>query len=194
MLELLMGQGAAALQNLVLYAADAGFVPSGYRYLTLQRVVHTLRMSHRRAEACAVVYAELADVAGITREHGARIADFVRHHWAQTLRAAVRDTDTVGRFTPDGFLLILPATPAQGAEVLVRRLERADLRLHAGSIDVPYTARLGIAALPGLPAAPDRIGGAALVKLADEVVESARHAALSGEGIARCTWEHVAGS
>jgi GGDEF domain-containing protein len=194
LLEMLMAQGAAAMQNLVLYAADAGFVPSGYRYLTMQRLLHALRMSHRRAEACAVVYAELAGTADITREHGPRLADWVRHHWAQTLRAVVRDTDTVGRITPDGFLLILPATPAQGAEVLVRRLEQASLCLHTGEVEVPYRVNLGIAALPGLSVAPVRIGGDTLAQLAEDVVAAARAAASSGERIARCTWQHIEGT
>jgi GGDEF domain-containing protein len=192
LLELLVAQGAAAIQNLVLYAADSGFVPAGYRYLTLQRLIHALRMSHRRAEACAVVWAEVADMPALTRAHGARAAEWVRHHWANTLRSAVRDTDTVGRFSADAFLLMLPATPAQGAEVLVRRLSGASRKMTAGPVEVDYEARLGIAALPGLTAAPERIGAAAFMRLADDVVEAARSAAQDGTGVVRCSWEAVA--
>jgi diguanylate cyclase (GGDEF)-like protein len=172
----------------VLFAVDSGFLPAGYRYLTQQRLMHALRASHRRAEPCAVVYAGASSLDALSRKHGRKAADWVLHHLANGLRAAVRDTDAVGRIAPDAFLVVLPATPLEGAEVLMRRLAAAPRQIHAAATHVEYEAVFGVSALPAPEATTERVGAAALARLAERVTNAARAAAESGES-AGCTWE-----
>jgi GGDEF domain-containing protein len=179
-LELLANHASHALQNLVLFAVDSGFLPAGYRYLTQQRLMHALRASHRRAEACSVVHAAADGLDALGRKHGRRASEWVLHHLANGLKAAVRDTDAVGRISTEGFLIVLPSTPIEGAEVLIRRLQAAPRQIHAGSTHLEYKATFGAAGMPAPEPTTDRIGAAALAKLAERVTAAARGAAEGG--------------
>jgi GGDEF domain-containing protein len=191
-LEMLATHASHALQNLVLFAVDSGFLPAGYRYLTQQRLMHALRASHRRAEACSVLYAGARSLDTLSRKHGRRAADWVLHHLANGLRAAVRDTDAVGRIAPDAFLIVLPSTPLEGAEVLMRRLAAAPRQIHASGTHVEYQAAFGVAGLPAPEPTTERVGAAALARLAERLTVAASSAADSGES-ALCGWEALAG-
>jgi GGDEF domain-containing protein len=190
-LEMLATHASHALQNLVLFAVDSGFLPAGYRYLTQQRLMHALRASHRRAEPCAVVYAAARSLDALGRKHGRRAADWVLHHLANGLRAAVRDTDAVGRIAPDAFLVVLPSTPPEGAEVLMARLAAAPRQIHAGSTHVEYEAMFGVAGLPAPEPTTERVGAGALARLAERITHAAQGAAESGRP-AVCSWEGLA--
>jgi GGDEF domain-containing protein len=190
-LEMLANHASHALQNLVLFAVDSGFLPAGYRYLTQQRLMHAIRASHRRAEACAVIYAEATGLEPLARKHGRRAADWVLHHMANGLRAAVRDTDAVGRIAPDAFLVGLPSTPVEGAEVLMRRLAAAPRQIHASATHVEYDASFGVAALPAPEPTNERVGAAALAGLAERVTSAARAASENGQAKV-CTWSGLA--
>jgi len=187
-LEILANHASHALQNLVLFAVDSGFLPAGYRYLTQQRLMHALRASHRRAEACSVVYAGATGLDVLGRKHGKRAAEWVLHHLANGLRAAVRDTDAVGRISPDAFLIVLPSTPLEGAEVLIRRLQAAPRQIHAGTTHVEYHAEFGAAGMPAPAPTTDRIGAAALATLAERVTGAARDAT-DGNGSRLVGWD-----
>jgi diguanylate cyclase (GGDEF)-like protein len=191
-LELLATHASHALQNLVLFAVDSGFLPAGYRYLTQQRLMHALRASHRRAEPCSVVFAAATGLDALGRKHGRRAADWVLHHLANGLRAAVRDTDAVGRIAPEAFLVVLPSTPVEGAEVLMRRLAAAPRQIHAASTHVDYEAVFGVAALPAPEQSTERVGAAALATLAERVMTAGRTSAAEGRSIV-CGWDVLAG-
>ena len=88
-----------------------------------------------------------------------------------TLRGAVRESDLVGRFGGEEFLILLPATPLDGALTLAEKL-RAELELvTVPGIDRRITASFGVACFPF--DAPD---GTALVRVADRALYAAKAA------------------
>ena len=54
-------------------------------------------------------------------------------HVAKTLKQHLRESDTCGRWGGEEFLLLLPETDSQAAQVVIERL-----RLAIGALHVPY--------------------------------------------------------
>ena len=60
----------------------------------------------------------------INDTHGHDIGDRALQHLADTIRAAVRETDVLARLGGEEFVLVLPDTPLVGAEFTINRLLR----------------------------------------------------------------------
>jgi two-component system chemotaxis family response regulator WspR len=77
--------------------------------------------------------------------------DEVLRQFASVLRAACRHSDTAGRIGGEEFAMVLPETPAEGAEEVARRIVDAcrglDVSTPAGS--VKFTCSVGIAEITG---------------------------------------------
>ncbi len=61
----------------------------------------------------------------INDEHGHVVGDRVLRHLGQLLKASVRDSDIVGRYGGDEFLLALIDANRNGANIVAERLHRA---------------------------------------------------------------------
>jgi diguanylate cyclase (GGDEF)-like protein len=82
---------------------------------------------------------------------------------AAVLRSSLRESDFVGRYGGEEFLLLLPDTGRDQAVVVAERVREAVASLGLSEIAQPVTASLGIAAIPDdagdadtLIRAPDR--------------------------------------
>lgn len=85
------------------------------------------------------------------------------------LRSSLRESDLVGRYGGEEFLILLPDTPLDGALVLAEKL-RAELALvNVPGVDRAITASFGVACFPD--DAPD---GEMLVRMADRALYAAK--------------------
>jgi diguanylate cyclase (GGDEF)-like protein len=86
-----------------------------------------------------------------------------------SLRASLRESDLVGRYGGEEFLILLPDTPLDGALVLAEKL-RAELALvNVPGLDRAVTGSFGVACFPD--DAPD---GEMLVRMADRALYAAK--------------------
>jgi diguanylate cyclase (GGDEF)-like protein len=153
--SLLMATASTALENAMLQALTSGSrvgeLPS--RSMVLRRFRQALRSAARRGEPCSILRADVDGFRELNRVHGSAAGDLALHGVARVLRFWVRDTDIVGRWGPDEFLVVLPDTPPVGASSLARRLaEQVDaLAVDSGSLHVPLRLSFGTATLLAPP-------------------------------------------
>jgi diguanylate cyclase (GGDEF)-like protein len=84
------------------------------------------------------------------------------------LRSAVRDSDFVGRYGGEEFLLLLPATGKQAALEVAETVRKAIAAIHVPNLN-QITASIGVAVMP------DDAGDApTLIRSADRVLYSAK--------------------
>jgi diguanylate cyclase (GGDEF)-like protein len=197
--RLLMDTASTAMENAMLQALTSGSrvgeLPS--RAMVLRRFRQALRSAARRGEPCSVLLADVDGFGALNRAHGSAAGDLALHTVARVLRFWVRDTDIVGRWGSDEFLVVLPDTPASGARTLARRLaEQTDaLAVDSDTLHVPLRLSFGGATVL---APPEETVGILEPRLLDHlaatVLDAAGQSLAEVRGTARagdtrvCTW------
>jgi diguanylate cyclase (GGDEF)-like protein len=190
--------GALAL---VLAGSGAGMdaVTGTYvRAAAVQRLRQVLKGVHRRGEPCSVLRVRIDDMAALVREHGPATGDRALLAGGDMLRYWLRDTDVVGRWSPDEFLVVLPDTGPEGERIVSRRLHEQGgwIGFQQGDGHVELSLSIGSATLQGATERETGIlgedafeaMGRALLDAAGQSLDSA--AERGGVGDARgCTWE-----
>lgn len=132
---------------------------------TLQRrLAAELLRAQRHGTSTALILLDLDEFKKVNDGQGHLVGDHVLRGVARRLRRAARQTDAVGRFGGEEFLIVLPDTGmerALGFAERVRRLiERRPFRWRG--LEAAVTASLGVAALPAWATADplDLIGAA----------------------------------
>ncbi len=160
-----------------------------YRHLqlTLDREIDRARRAEQHEpqdgpRPLAVLLLEINGFDAVVAEHGRGRAGTVLRDLAQRLGMEIRRSDTLGRYSGEEFLVVLPDTGAEGAAQVADRLvwsvrrhllldwssgERADRRPHGNGL----TAAIGLAVLPG-----DGTHAAVLLRSADRALAAARAA------------------
>ncbi|WP_380285725.1 GGDEF domain-containing protein [Kitasatospora purpeofusca] len=160
-----------------------------YRHLqlTLDREIDRARRAERHEpqdgpRPLAVLLLEISGFDAVVAEHGRARAGTVLRDLAQRLGMEIRRSDTLGRYSGEEFLAVLPDTGAEGAAQVADRLVwsvRRHLLLDWSSGDRegrrPYgnglTAAVGLAVLP-----EDGAHAAVLLRAADRALAAARAA------------------
>jgi diguanylate cyclase len=98
-----------------------------------------------KCELCIAII-DIDHFKAINDQHGHSIGDQALVHLANVIRPGIRETDVLGRFGGEEFLLLMPDTPLAGAEFtlnrLLRTLERSPLHVRSGSIAMMFSAGL----------------------------------------------------
>jgi diguanylate cyclase (GGDEF)-like protein len=132
---------------------------------TLKRMV---AQSARAAGPLAALLLDLDHFKKINDTFGHDCGDEVLAAVGVALRDAVRDSDFVGRYGGEEFLLLLPDTEKQGALEVAEAIRKAVATIHTPNLD-QITASIGVAVLP------DDAGDATtLVRSADRALYSAK--------------------
>ncbi|WP_051709798.1 GGDEF domain-containing protein [Streptomyces sp. NRRL S-350] len=160
-----------------------------YRHLqlTLDREIERARRAEHTDQAdgprpLAVLMLAIAGFDAVVAEHGRGRAGTILRDLAQRLAMEIRRADTLGRYSGEEFLVVLPDTGAEGAAQVAERLvwsvrrhllldwssgTRAPRPAHGNGL----TAAVGIAVLPD-----DGTHAAVLLRAADTALAEARAA------------------
>jgi diguanylate cyclase (GGDEF)-like protein len=103
----------------------------------------------RRGESVALLLADVDHFKDINDTHGHLIGDDMLRALAADLRQQVRETDIIGRFGGEEFVILLPQTRAAEACGIAERLRRGAgaLAVLAGDGSVQATISIGVAVL-----------------------------------------------
>lgn len=130
-----------------------------------------LDRARKEGHAVSVVMADLDGFKKINDQHGHAVGDMVLKHAASLFQAAVRSTDSVGRYGGEELLIVLTdcsgAAAAARAEELRRALASHPLEVPNGTLTV--TSSFGVNWTNGVD-----FDGPALVKDADEALYRAK--------------------
>jgi diguanylate cyclase (GGDEF)-like protein len=117
----------------------------------------------------AAVLCDLDHFKQINDVYGHSKGDEVLAAAGAAMRAGLRESDLVGRYGGEEFLILLPDTELEGALVLAQKLCDEIARIEIPGVDRTITASFGVAAFPA--DAPD---GDMLVRMADRALYAAK--------------------
>jgi len=130
------------------------------------------RMVAQASRSVAPLSAALLDLDHFKRindTHGHSRGDEVLAAVAATLRSSLRESDFVGRYGGEEFLILLPDTGKQQAQVVAEKVRAAVEAIALSNLDLRVTASFGVASLP------DDSGDAdSLLRAADRALYSAK--------------------
>ena len=154
------------------------------RYFML-RLEDEFRRAQRYDNPLALVLVDLDQFRGINESFGHLVGDGVLRAVAQSLVAAVRETDTVARTGGDEFACILPQTHLAGALTVAERIRRDVAALRTGpAADVLLTASVGVGSHPAVQVqTPEELIGAADGCLARAKREGRNRVCLADPGV-----------
>lgn len=111
-----------------------------------------LLRSRRHGGNTSIIVVDLDHFKSINDQHGHPAGDKVLVHVAACLRDGVRATDVVARIGGEEFVVLLPQTDIDSAEVLARKLRklvRDSKATISSDLGLSVTASLGVACMPG---------------------------------------------
>ncbi|MGF1715334.1 sensor domain-containing diguanylate cyclase [Photobacterium chitinilyticum] len=120
---------------------------------------------------CCVLI-DIDDFKSINDQHGHHIGDEVLKLFAATCRNNIRQSDIIGRWGGEEFVLLLPDTNLEQAEHIAQRLGKdiAKLKITTNSSQCGFTISMGVAALTGLSDSVTQ-----LLMRADQALYQAKH-------------------
>jgi diguanylate cyclase (GGDEF)-like protein len=93
-----------------------------FNKVTIEEYLQKLiKSSLRDTQPLSVVMCDLDHFKKINDTFGHRAGDHVLHRISQLLKAEARETDTIGRFGGEEFLVLLPKSNVEGARIFCER-------------------------------------------------------------------------
>lgn len=132
-----------------------------------------MKRSRRTSTPVSVVLADLDHFKDVNDRYGHEAGDAVLIKVAAALRAALRESDALGRWGGEEFMTVLPATDARGAADVAERMRAAIAATTFEGVTARITISLGVATSQGLddPAMEWDL----LMKEADQRLYRAKH-------------------
>ncbi len=188
LLQLFAAQAAAAIRNAALYelATIDATTRVFQKAFTLDRLRETLKLAWRKTFPVSVIMIDLDNFKELNDRYGHVAGDRALRHIGSILKGCVRDSDIVGRFGGDEFLVVLVDADPAGTEIVASRLLQnlfSDEALPRPPGVPPLNATMGMATISadldggpasgrGFPAFPDAVES--LVAAADRAMYQAR--------------------
>ncbi len=150
LLKLLASQAATVFENARLFesATFEGLTGLYRREAVLEILDREWSRSIRYDRPLSIALADLDRFKWINDRHGHLAGDLVLQRVAAELRAQVRDTDFIGRFGGEEFLIVLPETQLDGATLLAEkireRIEALEIAIDSGE-PLKVTLSIGVA-------------------------------------------------
>jgi diguanylate cyclase (GGDEF)-like protein len=133
-----------------------------------------LARAQRSREPFTVAYLDVDDFKSVNDRFGHRTGDRVLRGVVDAMRRQLRKTDVIARLGGDEFAVLLPATGAEAAEVIIPKIQRSlqeDMRAHAW----PVTCSVGVLTCVSPPPTVD-----GLIKAVDELMYSVKKRGKNG--------------
>lgn len=127
LLQIFASQAAAAIRNAALYelATVDATTRVFQKSFTLDRLRETVKLAWRKAFPVSVLMIDIDNFKELNDRRGHVVGDRALRHLGSLLNDHVRDSDVVGRFGGDEFLLILIDANHEGADIVADRLHQA---------------------------------------------------------------------
>ena len=180
LLTIFAGQAAVIIDNARLFEQTRHLAVTdpltglwNRRHLEERRATEAIR-ARRSGHPLSVLVMDMDDLKLLNDTYGHLVADEAIVMVARVLLTVCREVDIVGRYGGDEFAVILPATDAQGATFLAKRilaaLDNQPFQAPDGT-EVPLNVSIGGASYPSQTDDPDQ-----LFSLADEAMYRAKMA------------------
>lgn len=122
-----------------------------YRYLD-RRLAEELRIAKRFHVSLSVVYIDMDNFKRVNDEYGHQVGNQVLSQVGEFLSMAARTTDLIGRMGGDEFLLILPNTDRDEAQIVSerirQRMEQHQFQIGNGRVINYLRLSMGVASYP----------------------------------------------
>jgi diguanylate cyclase (GGDEF)-like protein len=148
---------------------------------TLNRMV---AQAGRTKSPMAAIMFDLDHFKRVNDIHGHAKGDEVLATVAAVVQANVRDSDFLGRYGGEEFVVLLPATSREGGVMLAEKLRQCIEELEIPDLDRRLSASFGVAMLPG-----DAVNGEQLLRAADRALYAAKNAGRNRVEVARTSGE-----
>ena len=132
-------------------------------------LVQMFAQAARSSLPLSAILCDLDHFKQINDVYGHEKGDLALAAASTALRSSLRDSDLVGRYGGEEFLILLPDTPLSGAVVLAEKLRDEVAMTTVPGVDRAITASFGVASFP--EDAPD---GEMLVRMADRALYGAK--------------------
>ncbi|HUE97187.1 MAG TPA: diguanylate cyclase [Longimicrobiaceae bacterium] len=190
LLEVFASQAAAAIQNALLYdmATVDPLTGTYMRGFATQQLEHSIKRSLRRSDPVSLLMIDLDRFKQVNDEYGHQAGDRALAAVGDLLRQTVRDTDVVGRYGGDEFMVILPETPPAGAMIVAERLlaRAQSLVVEVEGVSVPIRLSVGIGSLLKDDSEEEgRVEREQITRAAESLVGSADRALYAAKGTGR---------
>lgn len=178
LLQLFGNQAAAAIRNAVLFelATVDATTRVFQKAFTLDRLRETIKLAWRKSFPVSVLMIDINSFKELNDRYGHVTGDRALRHLGELLKANVRDSDIVGRFGGDEFLVILIDANHDGADIVAERLYQAlaneRVRLEPGRVP-PLETSMGMATLDPGGVPPMRYGLPDFAQVIDVLVHEA---------------------
>ena len=108
--------------------------------------ISQLKIARRNKYSISLLCIELDDYQDVIERYGPLVGDVVLKEAASRITSCVRDTDILGRFDSDEFLLLSPYADATSAANLAQRIKTiiSDIPIHADHKNIFITTSIGI--------------------------------------------------
>ena len=108
-----------------------------------------MSLSKRNNRKFAIVYIDLDDFKKINDTHGHEFGDEFLNEFSKKIMSIIRESDLFARFGGDEFVLLLPETDENGAQVFIKRLrEILEDEFEFRGKKIKYKFSAGIAVFP----------------------------------------------
>ncbi len=190
LLQIFASQAAAAIQNSILYDIATTDALTGVyvRAFAVQQLYRIIKQSLRRGASVSLLMIDMDRFKDVNDRFGHQTGDQALRRVGEALRTAVRETDVVGRYGGDEFMVVLPDTPPAGALIVANRvLQRTQgLCIEANGSEVPLRLSVGVGALEITPEELERLADPDVVeRAADELIACADRALYAAKGTGR---------
>lgn len=195
LLEIFANQAAAAVQNSLLYdMATLDSLTGAYlRGFAIQQLRHALKRSMRRGDDLSLLMIDLDRFKQINDRYGHPVGDRALAMVGRFLCDSVRESDVVGRYGGDEFMVILPDSSAAGAMIASNRLldNARGLHVEAEGCAVSIHLSVGIGTVSLAAGDSEGLGGdgppvemiaEGLIATADRALYAAKGTGRAGEG------------
>lgn len=117
----------------------------------------SLHKAKTKGESLAVVMLDIDKFKNINDTYGHRKGDEILSRMCQVIKSSIRDTDLIGRYGGEEFILIFPKTNKENAYIICEKIRNAIMNTNFLKDEKSVTISLGISTFPELGLVEDEL-------------------------------------